>query len=424
MYNTKRAFSLLEKISFVRTGGSKEELKAANILKEEIEKTGTEAWLEEFPVDHSEVELVKLEITAPYHEELECVAVKMTGDTPKEGIEAELIYIQDADDCLTRDIEGKIVLINGRMIHKLYKKMIDKKPAAFISFAGSVYDDPANSDLDVYPMREKQYEMGKIPGVGVRALTAQNIIRNHATKAKITLTQHEGKRNSRNVVCEIKGTTYPNEVIALTAHYDSVPYSNGAYDNASGSVGIMELFHHFLENKPARTLRFVWCGSEEMGLLGSRAYVAAHEEELKNYVFNLNIDMIGVILGKEIACSTAENSLVSYIDYVGKEVGVSVASYQGVYSSDSTPFADKGVPATSFCRASAQGGATIHSRKDVLDHMSHEAFDSSLKLITAVADRLVNAHTFPIPRNIPDNMKLELDYYNLRKERPGPGGRF
>ena len=56
--------------------------------------------------------------------------------------------------------------------------------------------------------------------------------------------------------------------------------------------------------------------------------------------------------------------------------------------------------------------------------MSSEAFDSSLKLITAVADRLVNAHTFPVPRNIPDNMKLELDYYNLRKERPGPGGRF
>ena len=70
------------------------------------------------------------------------------------------------------------------------------------------------------------------------------------------------------------------------------------------------------------------------------------------------------------------------------------------------------------------GGATIHSRKDVLDHMSADAFDSSLKLITAFADRIINAHTFPVNRVIPDNMKLELDYYNLRKERPGPGGRF
>ena len=424
MYNTKRAFSLLEKISFVRTGGSLEELKAANILKEEIEKTGTKAWLEEFPVDHSEVKLVKFEVTEPYQKEYECVAVKMTGNTPIEGIEAEVVYVQDVDECLSRNLEGKIVLINGRMIHKHYKKIIEKKPAAFISFAGSVYDELDKSDLDVYPLREKQYEMGKIPGIGVRAIVAQDLVLNHASKARITLIQEEGKRNSRNVVCEIKGTTYPEEIIAITAHYDSVPFSNGAYDNASGSVGIMELFHHFNENKPARTLRFVWCGSEEMGLLGSRAYVAAHEEELKNYVYNLNIDMIGVILGKEIACSTAENSLVSYIDYVGKEVGISVSSFQGVYSSDSTPFADKGIPATSFCRASAQGGALIHSRKDVLDHMSHEAFDPSLKLITAVADRLVNAHTFPVNRNIPDNMKLELDYYNLRKERPGPSGRF
>ena len=165
------------------------------------------------------------------------------------------------------------------MIHKHYKKIIEKKPAGFISFAGSVYDDPENSDLDVYPMREKQYEMGKIPGIGVRAIVAQELVLKHASKAKITLIQEEGKRNSRNVVCEIKGTKYPNEVIAITAHYDSVPFSNGAYDNASGSVGIMELFHHFLENKPARTLRIVWCGSEEMGLLGSRAYVASHEEE-------------------------------------------------------------------------------------------------------------------------------------------------
>lgn len=424
MYNVERAFSLLQKISFVRVGGSQEELNAANILKEEIEKQGVKAWIEEFPVDYSDVKVCKLEITSPYSKEYECVAVKMTGNTPSEGLEGELVYIQDADDCLIKDIEGKIVLINGRMIHKYYKKIIDKKPAGFISFAGSVYDELDKSDLDVYPMREKQYELGKIPGVGVRAIVAQELVANKANKAKITLIQEEGKVNSRNVVCEIKGHTYPEEIVAITAHYDSVPYSCGAYDNASGSVGIMELFHHFNENKPARTIRFVWCGSEEMGLLGSRAYVAKHEEELSKHIFCLNIDMIGVILGKEIACSTAENGLVSYIDYVGKEIGISVSSYQGVYSSDSTPFADKGIPATSFCRAAPMGGATIHSRKDVLDHMSADAFDSSLKLITAFADRIINAHTFPVNRVIPDNMKLELDYYNLRKERPGPGGRF
>ena len=46
-----KSFELLEKISFVRTGGSEQELKAANILKEECEKLGVEAHLESFKVD-------------------------------------------------------------------------------------------------------------------------------------------------------------------------------------------------------------------------------------------------------------------------------------------------------------------------------------------------------------------------------------
>ena len=49
---------------------------------------------------------------------------------------------------------------------------------------------------------------------------------------------------------------------------------------------------------------------------------------------------------------------------------------------------------------------------------------SKKEVLEAFAERVINAHTFPIARNIPDNMKLELDYYNLRKDRPGPGGRF
>ena len=180
----------------------------------------------------------------------------------------------------------------------------------------------------------------------------------------------------------------------------------------------MELFHHFVENPPKRTLRFVWCGSEELGLLGSKAHVAQHADELEKYKFCLNIDMIGVILGKEIAVATAENSLVNYVSYVANEVGVPLTARQGVYSSDSTPFADKGVPSISFARISPMGGAKIHTRQDIISTMNAEAFDSSLKVMLEFANRLDKSVIFPIPRVIPENMKLELDYYNLRKERP------
>ena len=418
MYNCKRAYELLEKISFVRTGGSKEELRAANILKETIEAEGVKAWLEDFKVDHSIITEAKLEVTSPFTKSINCLGIKMTGCTPKEGIEAEFAYIEDAEDANLLDVEGKIVMINGRMFNRIYKKIVAKKAVGFIAVSGSVYDDLENTDLDQWSIRKADYECGKIPGVAIRAIDAQNLINSNPKKVKICLQQEEGKAVSHNVVCEIKGTTYPDEIIALTAHYDSVIYSTGAYDNASGSVGIMELFHHFLANPPKRTLRFIWCGSEEMGLLGSRAYVEAHKDEMDKYVYNLNVDMIGVVLGREIAVSTAEQSLVHYIGYIGKEIGIAVKSTQGVYSSDSTPFADAGVPATSFARISPMGGAKIHTRQDVIDHMSVEAFDSSLKLMVAVAERLINSIVFPVPKSIPDNMKQELDYYNLRKERP------
>ena len=53
----------------------------------------------------------------------------------------------------------------------------------------------------------------------------------------------------------------------------------------------------FIHTKHRYGLRFVWCGSEERGLLGSKAYCEAHEEELKKGVLNVNLDMIGCTTG-------------------------------------------------------------------------------------------------------------------------------
>ena len=67
-------------------------------------------------------------------------------------------------------------------------------------------------------------------------------------------------------------------------HYDSVYFSSGVHDNLSGSVIVLELLRYFAAHPPRRTLRFCWFGSEEQGLLGSKAYVKAHADELKDCV--------------------------------------------------------------------------------------------------------------------------------------------
>ena len=418
MFNLTRTFELLKKISYTRIGGSKEEKEVANIIQEEIEKLGIEAKQETFEVDWSDVELATLEVTEPFKKEILCEAVRMSSSTPDEGIEGELVYVENCEVVNLLNVENKIVLLEGRIFHKIYKKLIDANVAGFIAVTGSIYDTKENSDLLINQIRKKDYELGYIPGVTIRAKDAQELASYKNLKVRIKVKQNQTKKISQNVICEIKGSKYPNEVIAFTAHYDSVRFSSGAYDNASGSVGIMELLHYYNEHKPERTLKFIWCGSEEMGLLGSRAYCAAHKDELESYRLNINIDMIGVILGHEIAVVTGEMALVNYLSYLAKEIGIACNVSQGVYSSDSTPFAEYGVPSISFARISPASGARIHDRNDIIETMSPDSFYSSLYLIESFATRVIKSVCFPITKNIPQNMKDEIDYYNLVKERP------
>ena len=139
--------------------------------------------------------------------------------------------------------------------------------------------------------------------------------------ATIELEQEEYKGVSWNVVAELPGEV--EETIVLTAHYDSTALSQGAYDNMSGSVGILAIAEHFSKHPHRYGIRAVWCGSEERGLLGSKAYVKDHEEELPKIIFNVNLDMIGCTMGKFIAACTTEEKLVSFLKYFGEQsVGI------------------------------------------------------------------------------------------------------
>jgi hypothetical protein len=125
--------------------------------------------------------------------------------------------------------------------------------------------------------------------------------------------------------------------------------------------------------------------------------------------------MIGCIMGKFIACATSEEKLVGYIEYLGLENGMAVAARQGVYSSDSTPFADKGVPAVSFARIAPPATATIHNSYDTIAVMSGEQMVEDIEFLVAFSDRMANAVKMPVAKEIPENMKEKLDEYLTRK---------
>ena len=112
-----------------------------------------------------------------------------------------------------------------------------------------------------------------------------------------------------------------------------------------------------------------------------------------------------------------DNSLVNFIKYLGCEVGFAIEPRQGVYSSDSTVFADNGVPGLSFARLAPKSGAEIHSRKDVLDFLEEDNYYNSCDFIATFSERMVESVVVPVEREIPNNMKEEIEYYFGRKER-------
>ena len=186
----------------------------------------------------------------------------------------------------------------------------------FITFNGDLKDSIEDSDI-AYPELRRQYRTnGIIPGVNMLVQDAQDLVLSEPKKVRLTLIQEDYTKMSHNVIAEIKGSEKPEEVITLTAHYDSVKYSTGVYDNGAGSVINMEAYKYFLENKPKRTLKFIWCGSEERGLLGSKAWVLKHEEELKNIKISVNCDVAGPVLGTDRVIVTGNDKIYKKGDEV------------------------------------------------------------------------------------------------------------
>lgn len=408
------SFEFLKKLSFERIGGSNKEKEAANMIKAEIEKLGLEAKIETFEVDFPLIKEAKL--VTSNSKEYKVTGYGMTGNTLTNGLTKQFKYIQEGYDVDLEDVKDKIVLTHQRFTVKLYEKLVNKQVAGIIVFSGSIYDNEETSDLGINTLREINYSKGKIPAVTLRAIDAHNLILENPNEITLTLIQEENKAISQNIITEIKGEK--DETIVFTAHYDSVAFSSGAYDNGTGTTTLLQLIDYYKNQKPKRTLKFIFTGSEEKGLLGSKAFVKEHKEELESYKLCINVDMIGAVLGYDIACCTSEMSLVNYIDYLGKEVGFAIKPYQGVYSSDSTPFADNNVPAISFARLAPIGGLTIHTRKDVIDYLDEKNYFETINFIITFTDKMISSYSFPIPKTIPDNMKLELDYYLFRKERP------
>ena len=400
---------IFDDTDYVRRSGTPGEKQAAEYLLGRCEALGVKAWLEEFPVPMGEIEAAEVLADG---KSVPCKGLSCCGSGSAEG---ELYYMPGLDPVSIAGAKDKIVLVDNMGVnHFVYQDLMKAGARGILFQCGSLHTpdrDIEERDLRALVVGEER----KVLCAMLHAETALQLVKTGAKQVRITVRQREYEGKSHNVVAELPGKR--EEWIVLTAHYDTTSHSHGAYDNMTGCAGLLWVMEALKDTERNDGLRFVFCGSEERGLLGSKAYADAHEKELEKAVLNINLDMIGSAMGKFIACATAEDKLPHYLDYMGAELGFPVEASTGVYSSDSTSFADKGVPALSLARLASEKVAPIHVRYDRQDVLSMPQLAKDCAFITELTRRMACAALCPVTRTIPEKLRRQIDEYLYRKRK-------
>ena len=135
---------------------------------------------------------------------------------------------------------------------------------------------------------------GAIPAGGIQQEVGTTLLGLSGTAATVDLRRHAVQRTSRNVIAQTT-TGRQDNVVMVGAHLDSVPAGPGINDNGTGTAGLLEIATKLGPTPKANNaVRFAFWGAEELGLLGSNAYVngLTLEQQIDISLY-LNFDMIG-----------------------------------------------------------------------------------------------------------------------------------
>jgi carboxypeptidase Q len=178
-----------------------------------------------------------------------------------------------------------------------------------------------------------------------------------------------------NTVAEIRGSQKPDEIVILGAHLDSWDLGEGTTDNGTGSMIVLESARALqkLGLQPKRTIRFVLFSGEEQGLVGSRAYVAAHKDELRKISAALIHDTgTGRVVSISLMRNYQDREVMDKVVAPLHSLGLLELTQRYMTGSDHASFEEAGVPGFFCLQEPAQYFQTHHSQADTFDQ-AHEA---------------------------------------------------
>ncbi len=224
--------------------------------------------------------------------------------TPPGGIRAEVLVVGSFEELVDRSDEakGRIVLFNVPFTTYGETVQYRSRGAIAASRAGAV----ASLIRSVTPYSQQtphtgamSYQNGveRIPHAAITVEDAEWIQRMSDRGERVEVHLQMNARTlpdvpSRNVVAEIIGSEFPDEVVVLGGHIDSWDVGQGAMDDGGGSVAAWEAVRLMKELglRPRRTVRVVLWTNEENGTAGGLGYRDAHRDQLDDHILAMESD--------------------------------------------------------------------------------------------------------------------------------------
>jgi hypothetical protein len=305
-----------------RLSGSVQAQQAVEYTKAQLDSLGLDrVWLQPVMVPkwvRGTPEFAYIESSPGFTNNVPICALGGSVSTPAGGIKAEVIEVKGIEDlkALGRDkIEGKIVFYNRPMDPTLintfrsYSGCVDQRYSGADEAgkygAVGVLVRSMNLRLDDYP-HTGSMSYGETPVH--KRIPAAAISTNGAELLSTTLKLNPEikfyfKQNCKqlvdvesfNVIGEIRGSSFPNEIIVVGGHLDSWDLGDGSHDDGAGCVQSMDVLRLITASgyKPQRTIRVVLFMNEENGMRGGNKYAEEVKRKNENHVFALESDAGG-----------------------------------------------------------------------------------------------------------------------------------
>jgi Iap family predicted aminopeptidase len=222
-----------------------------------------------------------------------------------------------------------------------------------------------------------------VPVAGLRQAQGQQVREALAAgqvQARVEVTPPAG--TAYNVVARPAGAPACETVTG--GHYDSVPVAPGADDNASGTATVIEVARVMAARGATAGNCFVLFGAEEIGLLGSAAYIESLSDvEINALRFMLNIDVVGITSELMLI---GDDDLAEVARIASMELGVDARPAEDPpnQGSDHLSFQRAGVPVLMFNR----DDELIHTSLDAIDRIDEGALDDAVRLAVATLEEL------------------------------------